>query len=257
MSALTNFKALSFDVFSTLIDWETGITADLAPILSQLPSSHPWVQNPLLAAQQFNHHSESLWASQPTLKYDANLAESFKLLAREAGVTVQDADAAAVGTGPGRWKAFPDTVAGLRKLKKYYKLIILSNVNNENIARTVKDNLIGFDGVYTAENIGSYKPNHANFRYLFAHAKEDFGVDWEKGELLHVARSLTADHVPAKELGLPSCWIARGGDKEEGYGLGGNLKELEDQGKLAFEWKYDTLGEFADEVERQFEAKGE
>ena len=61
------------------------------------------------------------------------------------------------------------------------------------------------------------------------------------------------DHVPAAELGLPSVWIARGGDVEGNYGTGGNLKELQEAGKLKFLCKFDTIGEFADEVERQFE----
>ncbi|KAK4444259.1 HAD-like domain-containing protein [Podospora aff. communis PSN243] len=257
---LTTFKALSFDCYGTLIDWENGLIHSLSPILSLLPASHPWTLRPLSAVEHFNAHSSHLWATQPLLPYDANLTQSFLLLAREAGVTLPESvDASEIGSAPGRWPAFEDSVAALQTLKRFYKLIILSNVNNGNIARTVKDNLapVVFDGVYTAEEIGSYKPSLENFRYLFEHAKMDFGVDKEKGELLHVARSLTADHVPAKEVGLRSVFIARGGDRREKYGTGGDLEELTREGKLGFEWKFDTLGEFAAEVERQFAAKGE
>ncbi len=93
--------------------------------------------------------------------------------------------------------AFPDTVPALQTLKKYYKLVILSNIDNESIARTVSGPLKGvdFDAVYTAENIGSYKPDLKNFRYLVENVKE-LGV--EKGEILHTAQSLTHDCVPAK-----------------------------------------------------------
>ncbi|KAK0631648.1 HAD-like domain-containing protein [Immersiella caudata] len=257
---LTSFKALSFDCYGTLIDWESGLIASLSPILSLLPDSHPWNRRPLTAVEHFNVHSEHLWATQPLLSYDANLSRSFLLLAREADVTLPSSvDPSLIGTAPGRWPAFEDSVAALQTLKKHYKLIILSNVNNENIAKTVGDNLkpVEFDGVYTAQNIGSYKPSLENFRYLFEHAKEHFGVDKEKGELLHVARSLTADHVPAKGVGLRSVFIARGGDKEENYGTGGNLEELMREGKLGFEWKFDNLGELAAEVERQFSEKRE
>jgi len=71
---------------------------------------------------------------------------------------------------------------------------------------------------------------------------------------------VTADHVPAAEVGLPSVWIARGGDRPEGYGIGGDYGRLRDEGRLKFAWKFDTLGEFAEEVDRQFkaaEAKGD
>ncbi|KAK3309495.1 Haloacid dehalogenase-like hydrolase-domain-containing protein [Chaetomium strumarium] len=267
---LTTFRALSFDCYGTLIDWESGLASDLSPLISLLPPSHPWHANPLLAVQRFNDHSEHLWLTQPKLAYDANLRESFRLLAQEQQGVIAAADLnlksgvlqqldGSVGDGPGRWPAFADTVDGLRRLGRHYRLVILSNVNEANITRAVAGPLAGarFDAVYTAEAIGSYKPSHENFRYLFAGVKREFGVDHEKGELLHVARSLTADHVPAKEIGLRSVWIARGGDKPEGYGTGGDYEKLKAEGKLAFEWKFQTIGEFADEVERQFAAKKE
>jgi 2-haloalkanoic acid dehalogenase type II len=255
---LTGFKTLSFDCYGTLIDWEGGMATTLQPILSQLAPTHPFHQKPLLTVERFNHFSRHLWATQPKQLYNDNLVDSFKALAQDVGVSLPaEAVVASIGTSAGRWPAFPDTVEALQRLHRHFKLIILSNVSNDNIARTVGEQLAPatFDGVYTAEDIGAYKPSHTNFRYLFEHAKEDFGVDVEKGELLHVARCLTADHVPAKELGFRSVWIARGGNVEGHYGTGGNLKELQAQGKLGFEWKFQTLGEFADEVERQFAGK--
>lgn len=112
---------------------------------------------------------------------------------------------------------------------------------------------VAFDAVYTAEKIGSYKPDHGNFEYLFSGVERELGGKREG--VLHVARSLTADHVPAKEIGLRSVWIARGGDKPEGYGTGGDYEGLKAEGKLGFEWVYQTLGEFAEAVEREFEGR--
>jgi len=272
---LTSFKALSFDCYGTLIDWEAGLTLALQePILSRLPRTHPFNTTDLLAVQHFNAHSERLWRTQPGLSYDLNLERSLFLLGEEVGIDLSFSSSSSsnekekkdkedkiksIGTSPGRWLPFPDTIPGLLKLKKHYKLIILSNVNEANIAATIQNNLypVEFDAVYTAERIGSYKPALENFRYLFEHALADLGVDEKKGELLHVARGLTADHVPCKEVGLRSVWISRGGDREEGYGTGGNLRELVEAGKLGFEWRFESIGEFADEVERQFAAKEE
>ncbi|KAK1752571.1 HAD-like domain-containing protein [Echria macrotheca] len=262
MKDLTTFKALSFDCYGTLLDWETGLLSDLHPLLTLLPSTHPWTSSPSLALDRFNVHSEHLWATEPTLPYDANLSESFRLLAAEADLPLSSHPslppaAERIATGPSRWTAFPDTIPGLLSLKQHYRLIILSNVDDANIAGAVRDNLspVQFDGVYTAQSIGSYKPSLNNFHYLFEHAKRDFGVDWERGELLHVARGLTADHVPAKKLGLPSVWISRGGDTEDGYGIGGDLKELQERGEVGFGWRFESIGEFAGEVERQFAEK--
>ncbi|AEO69949.1 b40def9b-89dd-498c-aadd-d92dc31f90a5 [Thermothielavioides terrestris] len=265
---LTGFRALSFDCYGTLIDWEAGLQADLSPLLAALPPTHPWRATPLLALQHFNALSEHLEQAQPALAYDDILAESLRLLAAEQGVRLDELDdeeaAAAlrgerIRDGPGRWPAFADTVAGLRTLGRHYRLVVLSNVDEANIGRAAGPGgpLAGarFDAVYTAQAIGSYKPSAANFRFLFERVRREFGVDKEKGELLHVARSLTADHVPAKELGLRSVWIARGGDRPENYGTGGDYAKLKAEGKLGFEWTFQTIGEFAEEVERQFAAK--
>ena len=64
------------------------------------------------------------------------------------------------------------------------------------------------DAVYTAQDIGSYKPDPRNFAYLILNIQNDFGVP--KEEVLHVAQSLFHDHEPAKSVGLESVWIARG-----------------------------------------------
>ncbi|KAL2125487.1 hypothetical protein VTJ04DRAFT_1852 [Mycothermus thermophilus] len=262
---LTGFRALSFDCYGTLIDWETSLAQDLRPLLDYLQPHHPWNLNPLLAVQRFNEISERLWAEQPTLPYAANLSSSFRDLAKQLGIDIEQDEklsewATHFGGGPGRWPAFPDTVAALARLARRYKLIVLSNVDEDQIKRATEGPLSGegfkgFDAIYTAERIGSYKPDLANFRFLLEHAKKDFGIDAAGGELLHVARSLTADHVPAKQIGLRSVWIARGGDKPEGYGTGGDYEQLKVEGKLGFEWIFQTLKDFADEVDRQFEEK--
>lgn len=255
---LTTFKALSFDCYGTLIDWESGLISNLRPLLSHLPPTHPYVLNPLMAVERFNHFSHELWLTQPKQLYNDNLISSFRSLAAELGVPLPAEDVVQkIGTAPGRWGPFPDTVEALLRLGAHYKLAILSNVSDENIQRTVADQLAParIDAVYTAEKIGSYKPDLANFRYLFEHAREDLGADKDKGELLHVAVSLVHDHGPAKQLGLRSVWIARGGGEEGDYRCAGPEKKLRDEGKLGFEWRFETLGEFADEVERQFAEK--
>ncbi len=102
---------------------------------------------------------------------------------------------------------------------------------------------VKFDAVYVAEEIGSYKPDLKNFRYLLGHVKEELGV--EKNEVLHTAHSLRADHVPSKEMGLTSAWIRR----DESTGPGSKMGEVKD--KVAFTWQFNTMGEMADAVEQE------
>ncbi|KAM0351076.1 hypothetical protein ACHAPU_002857 [Fusarium lateritium] len=251
---LTSFKALSFDCYGTLIDQEPGMVCGLQPILSRLPSESHYKQNPTVLIRRFDEFVKELEAAEPTLRHDIVLLRSFQDLANELEVSVPEEETRHVGSIPSTWAPFPDTIPGLEILKKHFKLAILTNMDNANASATVaRFRPVEFDRVYTAEDIGSYKPAQKNFDYLFENIKKDLHVDKDQGDLLHVARSLTADHVPAKRFGLRSVWISRGGNTKEGQGVGGDYEELKED--VAFEWRFESIGEFAKEVERQFSEK--
>ncbi len=65
---------------------------------------------------------------------------------------------------------------------------------------------VDFDAIYTAEDIGSYKPDPRNFAHLIESEQK---AGYSTQELLHVGQSLFHDHVPASEAGLATCWIQR------------------------------------------------
>ena len=245
---LKDFKLLSFDVYGTLVDWESGIYNELGPLLERLPSDHPVKNDRNETIKAFSKEEIALCHSRPGMMYDALLTEAYYNLASSLSLPCPSgAEAERLGKSVGRWPAFPDTVEALNRLSKYYKLVILSNVDNKSFSQTAAGPLkdVKFDAVYTAEDIGSYKPDLNNFNYLLKHVKESFGV--EKEEVLHTGHGLKADHVAAKQMGIESVWIARGN------GEGGPGSELEDvQGKIAFTWQFDTMGEMADAVDKDF-----
>jgi putative hydrolase of the HAD superfamily len=96
-------------------------------------------------------------------------------------------------------------------LKRRYKLVILSNVDNESFSASNEKLGVEFDAVYTAEDCGSYKPSSRNFEYMLAKL-ETLGI--HKRDVLHTAESLFHDHAPANKHGLASCWIHRRHDQE-------------------------------------------
>ncbi|KAF2170981.1 hypothetical protein M409DRAFT_35871 [Zasmidium cellare ATCC 36951] len=249
-SYLTDFKALSFDCYGTLIDWETGIWTQLQLLVSRLPENHPFRDRDTLI-RRYNVFQREFQREDPKTLYNDGVAGCFVKLAEEANIPFTQAEAEAFGRSAGSWPAFPDTVEALKVLKRYYKLVIISNVDNDNVQRTLEGPFAGvdIDVVLTAEDMGAYKPDHNNFRILFDTVKQKFGV--EKKQLLHVAKSLPIDHVPAKELGLTSVWIARGPGGSTA--MGGNVKEYD--GKVAFSWRFPTLGDMAAEVEKAFAEK--
>ncbi|HJS83870.1 MAG TPA: haloacid dehalogenase type II [Acetobacteraceae bacterium] len=199
---LQDFAALSFDCYGTLIDWETGLWASLQPLLDRInpaPSREA-------ALARFAETEAQVQREAPGLRYAAVLAEVHRRLAAAWGAAPDEAAASRFGAGVGDWPAFPDTPEALRRLKQRYRLVILSNVDNASFARTLPRLGVAFDDVFTAEDIGSYKPDPRNFAYLIARLAER-GIAREA--ILHVAQSLFHDHVPANAAGLASAWIDR------------------------------------------------
>ena len=112
------------------------------------------------------------------------------------------------------WPAFPDSAASLQYLKQYYQLVILSNVDRESFKGSNQRLGVEFDAVYTAQDVGSYKPDLANFDYMLTRLK---ARGLERSDILHTAQSLFHDHGPAKRRQLASAWIDRR-HEQDGWG---------------------------------------
>jgi len=199
--ALRDFEALTFDCYGTLIDWETGMVNGLEPLTSRLPDLD---RDAILEAHAKAESTQQ--AQTPSMKYRELLAIVYKRLAERWQIPVSHEECLTYGRSVANWPAFPDTAEALRYLKKHYKLVILSNVDNASFATSLPKLGVDFDAIYTAEDVGSYKPNDANFHYMLD-TIGDIGVT--KDKILHVAESLFHDHVPANRHGLANCWIHR------------------------------------------------
>ena len=204
MARLTDYKVLTFDCYGTLIDWETGIWDALQPLIMGGGGSGVTRDAALSAFAKWEAHHEH---ASPGLRYPDLLAQVHRSMAASLGLQTSDALDAAFGASVPLWPAFADTADALRVLKRHYKLVILSNVHREGFAASNRKLGVAFDAVYTAEDIGSYKPADANFEYLLAHLKSDFGL--ERSDVLHTAQSLRHDHAPANRFGLANAWIDR------------------------------------------------
>lgn len=202
---LTDFKVLTFDTYGTLIDWETGIIEALAPLFAKLAS--PPGRDAALAA--FAEAESAQQAATPAMKYSDLLTEVCRTLAAKWGATVSDDEARRFGGSVGDWPAFPDSAESLAYLKRHYTLITLTNCDQASYRGSAARLGDPWDAIYTAEDIGSYKPSPKNFEYLLKRLWETYGFG--KGDILHTAQSLFHDHVPAKRMGLTTAWIDRRG----------------------------------------------
>lgn len=207
---ITDFKVLTFDVYGTLIDWETGMVTGLKPLTDKL--SRTLTRDEILEAHAYHESTTQRWT--PAKKYYELLAVVYRRLAEEWGVEVTWEECQAYGRSVRQWPAFDDSREALAYLKQHYKLVVLTNTDNLSFSGSNARLGVHFDGVYTAEDIGSYKPADRNFDYMIETLAR-CGV--QKHEILHTAESMFHDHAPANKHGLANCWIYRRHD-QQGFG---------------------------------------
>jgi 2-haloacid dehalogenase len=228
---LSDYPVLTFDCYGTLIDWESGIWQALRPLLARCPNTP--ARDAALAA--FGAAESTQERETPALVYSQLLARVHRRLAERWGVASSDAEAAAFGASVGDWPAFADSAEALAYLKRFCKLAILSNVHRAGFAASGKKLGIEFDAVYTAEDIGSYKPDPRNFRYMLDRLAS---LGHQPGDILHVAQSLYHDHAPANRAGLASAWIDRR------HGAAGGATPPADL-SVRYDFRFTSLAELA------------
>lgn len=234
---LTDFSVLTFDCYGTLIDWESGIWDAFQPLL-HANGVEDITRNDALKA--FATIETAQEVETPTMVYSDLLATVHKKFASERDLKTTDEMNATFGNSVPYWPAFPDTADALRILKRYYKLVILSNVHRDGFGASNRRIGVTFDAIYTAQDVGTYKPNDGNFDYLLDNLAKDHGV--KKSDILHTAQSLHHDHVPAHRAGLNRCWIDRqrlsdGGDWGATAKIDGDLPDPD--------FLFFTMGELA------------
>lgn len=220
------YDTLSFDCYGTLIDWEAGVGEALQPLFA-LNVTH---FDPVAQLEIFARHETLLQQADPTAEYPTILRRVHQAIAAESGLKTTPQLDAAFGDSVADWPAFDDSNQALTRLATRYRLVILSNIDDQSFAASARRLGVEFDAVYSAQTIGSYKPDPANFEYLLGR---------ESGHrVLHVAQSLYHDHAPAKAAGMDTVWI----DRRRGE-AGGATPPAPD---ATYDMRFESMAEFAE-----------
>jgi len=198
MIDFNNYTHLSFDCYGTLIDWESGILDCLLPILIKHNIS---IKDENILRMYAKY--EALEESGTYKTYYNVLRNVMAGIGIELGFTPSETELNLLPESVGSWQPFPDTFNFLRKAKERYKLVIISNIDDDIFEKTAKLLQVKFDAVITAQQAGSYKPSVNNFLYAIG----KLGIN--NSQLLHIAQSIYHDHVPAKKLGISSIRVNR------------------------------------------------
>ncbi len=234
---LTDYKVLSFDCYGTLIDWETGIVENLKPLTDKLKI----VPQPDQILETHAVCEARSQAKNPTMKYSNLLAEVYKQIATDWEIKVNPDECEAYGNSVGSWPVFEDSVSSLQILKENFQLAILSNVDNSSFSKSNKKLEVEFDYIFTAEDVGTYKPNPKNFEFMLQNLAAN-GIT--KNQVLHVAESLFHDHIPANKFELDNCWIYRRHQKE-GFGATKTPEKMP-----TFNFQFNSLEELSKAVHK-------
>ncbi|HET9531111.1 MAG TPA: HAD family hydrolase [Blastocatellia bacterium] len=215
-----DFDLITFDCYGTLIDWESGIftaiqteaardgvSLDREQIISAYMAVEPEVE------------------SQAYRPYRQVLAETASRVSARLGWSVDRERASFLADSVPSWEPFADTNPALERLASRFKLGILSNIDDDILAATLRHFAVDFELIVTAQQVRSYKPGHAHFLEARRRAANS--------RLLHAAQSYFHDVVPARELEIPVVWVNRNAESIPEGGASptrevSNLAELAD-----------------------------
>jgi 2-haloalkanoic acid dehalogenase type II len=206
------YDVITFDCYGTLIDWEEGIGRAFAAAaaLAGVTLDHT-------AVLQAYAEVEPAVEGEGYRSYRAVLAETARRVAARLGWPLSEQRASFLADSLPDWQPFADTNPALTRLSTAgYRLGILSNVDDDLLAGTLRHLDVTFDLLVTAEQVRSYKPAPGHF-----HAARRWMGPWR---WLHVAQSLFHDVSPAGSLGIPVVWVNRKG--EEGPSGGHAVREF-------------------------------
>lgn len=206
MLDFTQYEALTFDCYGTLIDWESGIVNAMRPILA----NHRVDATDADILSIFSEYESSIQRP-PYKTYTEVLARVAGAYAERLDFDLTTEERDDFANSVPDWPAFPDATASLRTLGERFDLVILSNVDDDLFAGSAEILDVEFDEVITAQQVGSYKPNPRNFEVLLER------LDHPKEAILHVAQSLFHDIAPANRIGLRTVWVNRRKGRE-GWG---------------------------------------
>ncbi|NOT30128.1 MAG: haloacid dehalogenase type II [Planctomycetes bacterium] len=193
---VTRIRALTFDCYGTLIDWDKGIRAALKTVKGLAGVD---VERLLREREQ----AEFELLAGPYRIYSGVLGDSLRTAAAAQGRALHYGEILGLVNTMSLWPTFPDAGKVLRRLAVNYTLAILSNVETKVLQTSVKQIGAPFVALVTAEDIHSYKPAPKHWEIALKRLHQP------KENILHVAGSLQHDIRPARALGFATAWINR------------------------------------------------
>ncbi len=188
---------VTFDVYGTLIDWETGAYDAFAKEAEKdgyTLSKEELVPLFLEIQQEIKGGSYELYAEV--------LRRTAVQISRQLGWPLEPSRSGFLPDSVKRWPPFKETNTQLDRLRKKYELGLISNIDDKLLGETRRHFKADFDLVVTAQQVRSYKPDPAHFK------EAERRIGGKKG-WVHVTSSYYYDVEPCLKAKVPVIWVNR------------------------------------------------
>jgi 2-haloacid dehalogenase len=219
MADLTDVRALTFDVFGTVVDWRSGVAAEARRIGAKAGVNADW--------ERLADAWRALYIpSMGRVRIGELPWTNFDQLHRMAldqvlpDLNVDGLDAAARDELTLAWERlppWPDAMPGLQRLAQRFVVSTLSNGNRSQQAALIQFGGLHFQRLLSAEDFRHYKPDPE----IYLGAASALG--FEPGQVMMVAAH-KYDLRAAQSFGLRAAFVERALEK----GPGGTADRLPD-----------------------------
>ena len=192
-------KAITFDCYGTLIDWESGIQQFFAERLAahDIEGMDP---------RELQHKWEEIqfvFIQEQYRPYREVLRETMRMTLDTVQIPYAEQDLDEFANAMDKWQPFPDTKQAILELQKLTKMVLITNCDDDIVAETERTIGVKFDDIITAQQAGAYKPSHKGFLL----ARERLGLP--VSDIWHAGFGFKYDIVPATQLGYTTVWVNR------------------------------------------------
>lgn len=202
---LSGLQVLTFDLYGTVVDMQTGLREAITPFLqargySGNPNSlvtwwrRTHFQNSMIDALIDRDHTPYREIGRRALSYTMT----------RAGIAHTQQEVMDLVGEIERLRPFPDVVDALEALKRRYRIAILSNGDPDMLENAKPYLGVEFDQVLSVADAGYFKPHFATYQT----ASKVLQV--EPNDIMHAANH-PFDCVGAKAFGMRSAYVNRRG----------------------------------------------
>ncbi len=200
-----NVSFVTFDVYGSLIDWDSGAF----DAFEQEASRDGFTLERDVLVPLFHATQQQIQAGSYEL-YAEVLRRTAVQIAQELGWPLEPSRSGFLPESVQRWPTFREANPALQRLAKAgVNVGLIANIDDKLLGQTRRHIPLDFDIVVTAQQVRSYKPDPAHFKEC------ERRIGGKKG-WVHVAASYHHDVEPCLKLKIPVIWVNRSKQQLDG-----------------------------------------